>query len=68
MVAERVGCFCGWRSRRVRRSCEAEHIYPCRCHFGNCPKCGGAVSATDEVRQARALDRYYKALKAEGVI
>lgn len=48
-----VGCNCGWRGRRVRVECACydEWAQNCRCHWGSCPKCGGRVETTANMRE-----------------
>lgn len=43
--AVRVGCYCGWRSRRVQGECACydENAMYCSCAWGKCPKCKGKV-------------------------
>jgi hypothetical protein len=39
---EPVGCWCGWRGRRVFRDCDCDT--PCYCRrYGACPKCKSRV-------------------------
>ncbi len=30
---------CRWRSHRTPRGCEMDHVGPCSCSLGSCPKC-----------------------------
>lgn len=57
----RVGCYCGWRGRRVIGDCACydEWAMYCRCAFGSCPKCGGAVHTMTTIKASAKASREF---------
>ena len=56
-----VGCWCGWRGRRVNRSddcaCYDEWALSCACAWGYCPRCKGRVTSLDVLRRQEAWSK-----------
>lgn len=57
--AVRVGCYCGWRGRRVPRECACydEYALYCHCVRGYCPKCKGVVYTMWTMRANKEMDK-----------
>lgn len=44
---------CGWKSSRVNKGCDSEHLDDCSCSFGLCNKCGGWMASRSRMAQVR---------------
>lgn len=52
----RVGCYCGWRGKRVRGKCDCydEWSMSCACAWGFCPKCSSRIQTMESIKSGKA--------------
>lgn len=60
--AVRVGCYCGWRGKRVLGECACYEVCQRHCAWGSCPKCKARVMTVECIMSDRR-----NAMLVEGV-
>lgn len=65
-----VGCFCGWRGRRVPGECACydEYASYCNCTLGTCPKCGHRVYTAEYIREIKREDEKMQRMEEDGAM
>ena len=60
-----VGCECGWRGKRVYRSCECYEMCYCS-RYGYCPKCKGRVESVATMKVYKRMYREIEEFERSG--